>query len=54
MSTSTEIDHHVLSDAIPLSIRFVRVSSVPFLVLIQAQEMTNVRARIFSHVLLHL
>ena len=47
-SAFTEVEHHVLSDTIPFSIRLVRrtISS-----LIQALERTNVRARSFWHIL---
>ena len=31
VSAITEVEHHVLSDSIPFTIRLVRVSSVPFL-----------------------
>ena len=49
MPASAEVGHDVLSDTIPFSILFVRVI-ISFL--IQAQETTNVRARIVLRMLL--
>ena len=47
----TEVDH-IPSDAIPFSVRFVRVSSVPLLFRSRPKKKTtNVRARIFLHTL---
>ena len=51
VSAFTEVDEHLFSNLVPLSIWFVRMCSVPLFFLIQAKETTNDRARIFFHII---